>query len=178
MGREVRRVHKDWQHPRNDQGHHIPLFDGRKLAEHTADWDVGAEKWEQGFRRHYGDHTWVPKGDECEEMPYSEWAGERPDPRDYMPEWSEEERTHLQMYENTTEGTPISPVMENPEDLARWLADNYASASGIMTATYDQWLSMIGQGWAVSLVTVEGQLMSGVEASGRKVDSWMICKKS
>ena len=41
-----------------------------------------------------------------------------------------EERTHYQMYETCTEGTPISPVMETPENLARWLADNGASAFG------------------------------------------------
>lgn len=168
MGREVRRVPKDWQHPKDEHGRYIPLFYGKNLTKRIADWDIGAEKWEQGFRRHYGDHTWVPKGDECEEMPYSEWAGERPDPHDYMPEWPEEERTHWQMYENTTEGTPKSPVMESPEDLARWLADNHASSFGRMTATYEQWLIMIGMGSALSAVVVGGQWMSGVEASASK----------
>jgi len=48
------------------------------------------------------------------------------------------------MYETCTEGTPISPVMDSLETLARWLADNGASAFGEMTATYEQWLKIIG----------------------------------
>ena len=31
---------------------------------------------------------------------------------DDMPQWTETEATHFQMYENVTEGTPISPVMD------------------------------------------------------------------
>jgi hypothetical protein len=80
-----------------------------------------------------------------------------------MPEWPESERTHLQMYESTSEGTPISPVMETPEQLARWLADNGASAFGDMTATYEQWLETAKDGWAPSGMMIGGVMMSGVE---------------
>lgn len=168
MGREVRRVHKDWQHPKDDLGNYIPLFNGKNLAKRIEEWDVGAEKWGQGMKWDYGKHTWAPKGDDLEGMSYVEWDGERPDQRDYMPQWPEDERTHWQMYENTTEGTPISPVMESPEALARWLADNHASSFGWMTATYDEWLRMIGKGSSVSAVVIGGQWMSGVEAIASK----------
>ena len=78
-------------------------------------------------------------------------------------------RTHYQMYETTSEGTPISPVMETPEALARWLADNGASAFGKMTATYAQWLNMItGDGCAPSAAFVPGVgIISGVEMLSR-----------
>lgn len=49
-----------------------------------------------------------------------------------------------QMWETTSEGSPISPVFASPEELARWLADNKASWFGDATATYDQWMSLIG----------------------------------
>ena len=96
---------------------------------------------------------------------YEDWDGSRPEEHDYMPDWPEVERTHYQMYETTTEGTPISPVMENPEVLARWLADNNASAFANMGATYDQWLAMItGGGYAPSAVIIPGEgIVSGVE---------------
>lgn len=81
-----------------------------------------------------------------------------------MPEWIDTERTHWQLYETTTEGTPISPPMPTPEALARWLADTGASAFGDMTATYDQWLSTIKRGSAISAVAHNGRLISGVEA--------------
>ena len=56
----------------------------------------------------------------------------------------------------SNEGTPISPVMESPEALAHWLADNNASAFAGMTATYEQWLRTIQRGFAVSAVSVGG----------------------
>ena len=87
-----------------------------------------------------------------------------------MPDWPEAERTHYQMYESVTEGTPISPVMKSPETLARWLADNKASAGPYATATYDQWLAMIEAGSSVCSFVMNrgtGEIMSGVEAVSR-----------
>ncbi|MCK5445108.1 MAG: hypothetical protein KAI73_05745, partial [Rhodospirillaceae bacterium] len=77
-------------------------------------------------------------------------------------------RTHWQMYETTSEGTPISPPMETPELLARWLADNNASAFAKDTATYEQWLSTIKRGFAPSAIMGDGKLESGVAALGDK----------
>ena len=57
-----------------------------------------------------------------------------------------------QMWETTSEGSPISPVCDSPESLARWLADNEASAFGGETATAEQWLAMIQCGYAPSMV--------------------------
>jgi len=68
-----------------------------------------------------------------------------------------------QMWETTSEGSPMSPIFDTPEDLAQWLADSGASAFGGMTATYDQWLATIKRGWAMSAFTDETGLHSGVE---------------
>lgn len=67
-----------------------------------------------------------------------------------------------QMWETTSEGSPISPVFDAPEKLGRWLADN--SRHGVTKdATYEQWMRMIlGSGWAPSGMMVDGQMMSGV----------------
>ena len=81
--------------------------------------------------------------------------------------WS---RTHppegngWQMWEDTSEGSPISPVFQTAESLAAWLEESGASSFGRNTATYDQWLSMIMSGWAPSAVVSEGDIKSGVEA--------------
>ena len=96
-------------------------------------------------------------------MSFAEWSGERPVEADYMPDWEEQARTHYQMYETTSEGSPISPVMETPEKLARWLTDNEASSFGNMTASYDAWLRVCGGGYACSAVAVNGVMQSGVE---------------
>jgi hypothetical protein len=71
-----------------------------------------------------------------------------------------------QMWETTSEGSPVSPVFAAPEELARWLADTEASTFGSMTADYETWLKMIkGSGWAMSMASSsETGLVSGVEA--------------
>lgn len=69
-----------------------------------------------------------------------------------------------QMWETTSEGSPISPVMDSPEALARWLADSGASAFGGQGASFEHWMAMIGEGWAPSMVMTNGVPMSGVAA--------------
>lgn len=136
MGREVRMVPPDWQHPKDARGRYIPLHDGPSLAEHME----------------YADDD----------------AGPPPNPADYMPRWMPDQATHLMMYETCSEGTPISPAFATPEELARWLADNRASAFGGMTATYEQWLAMAKRGWAPSAVVQGGVMRSGVADVARK----------
>jgi hypothetical protein len=70
-----------------------------------------------------------------------------------------------QMWEDCTEGSPISPTFDTPEELARWLADNKASAFGDLTATYEQWLQMIHDGYVASAVVSSQGMQSGVEAA-------------
>ena len=160
MGREVRKVKSDWLHPKKGDSF-IPLFGGSFLKQ-LKEWDISSAKWEEGFQHHW-EEGWVAKDDDMD-YPYSEWAGKRPVESDYMPDWPEEERTHFMMYEDTTEGTPISSAFETPEELARWLADNGASAFGSSTATYEQWLATIKRGWAPSMIASSEGLQSGVEA--------------
>lgn len=163
MSREVRRVPANWEHPKDKRGNLIPLHDG--FIKRLAEWDEGNAKWQEGLRSDWSG-GWEPIGPDIASKTYEQWDGERPAQVDYMPDWPIEQRTHYQMYETCTEGTPISPVMDSPEKLARWLADNKASAFGSQTATYEQWLGMIGEGWAPSGVIAGGLMQSGVEAIG------------
>lgn len=170
MSREVRRVPAGWRHPKNEKGHYIPLH-GDSFKECLAEWEEGFGQWEKGFIRNWDSNLkhdgWKLKGS-VKSSSFEEWDGPKPEAKDYMPDWPVSERTHYQMYEDTTEGTPISPVMETPEKLARWLADNGASAFGSSTASYEAWLSTIRAGSAVSAMILPGQrLVSGVEAMER-----------
>ena len=82
-----------------------------------------------------------------------------------MPHWGNGEATHYQMYETTTEGTPISPAMGSPEQLAHWLVDNQVSAFGDQTASYEAWL-MVAQGrTAISCMVTKAGVINGVEAA-------------
>lgn len=169
MSREVRLVPAGWQHPKNSEGHYIPLRKG-SFAQADADWNDGYAAWQRGEIENYaaGGPKWKPKPEsalECDS--YSEWAGGRPSPDDYMPSFAEGTATLLCMYEDTSEGTPISPAFATPEELARWLADNNASAFGGMTATYEQWLATCRGAWSPSMVMQDGKMMSGVEFAAK-----------
>lgn len=69
--------------------------------------------------------------------------GEEIDEKDFMPDWKPEEMTHYQMYESVSEGTPLSPVMETPEELAQWLVDHKAGFFGYDTTDRETWRRII-----------------------------------
>lgn len=150
MGREVRRVPKDWVHPKKgNSDRYQPMYD-KDFESACIEWDEGYQKWKLE--------------QEMEDCTYWEWEGNPPDREYYRPKWTDEERTHLMMYETTSEGTPISPAFETPEELSKWLADNGASSFGSSTATYEQWLRVCNIGYAPSMIySPETGLRSGVE---------------
>lgn len=157
MGREVRRVPADWQHPIDPEtGRFKPLFEGGNYADRLKEWNDENAKWSVGIFPEYADA-------EDRKLSYSEWAGDQPKSENYMPVWPDHECTHIMMYEDTSEGTPISPAFKTPEELARWLADNNASAFGSSTATYEQWLKVARGRWAPSMVVVGTVVQNGVE---------------
>lgn len=163
MSRQVRRVPATWQHPRRDDGSYRPLHDS-SFSEDLADWRASKAAFEA-----------EPPAD-SQGMTYEEWDGPEPTPGEYMPEWSDDERTHYQMYETVSEGTPLSPVMATPEELARWLVDNEADAGARQTATYEAWLRVCKGGYAPSMVITSNPdgtrtMMSGVQALCPKDES-------
>jgi len=167
MSREVRRVPAGWEHPKGENGRYIPLW-GRSYRADVWDWWKWRIIWALGFKPNYGKGfpvKWRELDEDWQQCTFEEYWGPGPRREDYMPDWPASERTHWQMYEATSEGTPISPVMDSPEILARWLADNNTSAFGYSTATYDAWLATIQRGWAISAVfDPRYGVMSGVEA--------------
>ena len=148
MGREVRMVTGNWEHPKNRNGAYVPLLDQ--------------------YQRTLNEFRDRIESDGLEDA--LDYFGGGPVKDDYMlADTLAEERTHLMMYEDTSEGTPISPAFETPEALAQWLSDNNASAFVGETATYEQWLATCKSGWAVSAVfTPETGLISGVSAMSTK----------
>lgn len=161
MGREVRRVPADWGHPIDPEtGRYKPLLDGSGYADRLREWNEENAKWSRGEFPDYADEA-------SRKMSYSEWNGDQPKSCDYMPAWPDAMRTHLMMYEDTSEGTPISPAFETPEELARWLVDNKASAFGRDTGSYEGWLRVARGGFAPSMVVANGVIASGVDAPNR-----------
>jgi len=157
MGRELRMTPANWQHPKDEKGHFIPLL-GWSFAEAMGGWIKDKEKWDSGNFPDYAD-------DESRKLPWEEWGGAMPVEAEYMPTWTTNEATHFVMYEDTSEGTPISPPFATIEELARWLANTGASAFGGMTANYESWLATCKRGSSISAIlnSATGKLVSGVE---------------
>ncbi len=177
MGREVRMIKPGWEHPTdgtyaNGETRYNPLLGVPGYEKAAAHWDACNALWEQGLMDDWspGEDIYSiaprskPKSDYALEFDtYAEWSGERPIPEDYMPTWVEGEATMYVMYEDTSEGTPISPPFADPYELAQWLANTGASSFGGCTSSYENWLSMIlGSGYSVGMVMDADGIRSGV----------------
>ena len=145
MSREVRRVPADWEHPKNTDGQYKPLHPGARYMRQANDFMEHLRS--MGLQRTI------------------EWRGMPPDMRDFMPDWPEDKATHFMMYENTTEGTPISPAFTTPEKLANWLVATGAIGFTGQTAPYESWLRVARGGYAPSFLIVPGLgLVDGVNS--------------
>jgi hypothetical protein len=110
MGIEIRRVPGKWEHPKNKDGHYIPLFEDNFDAE-SAEWEKDKNDWLAGIR---------PEGyDEVSPSPlrsYIEYAGSGPDAAKYA-NYKGEDCTHFALYETYTEGTPLTPSFAKLKEL-------------------------------------------------------------
>lgn len=117
MGREIRKVPKNWEHPKYDEkgrwpGDYIPMFDRDFLAA-AAKWKADFAAWEDG--------THESKRKYPHNAKYEFWEYESPpDPETCRPKF-ESEPCCFQVYETVTEGTPVSPVFETEEEMVAWL---------------------------------------------------------
>ncbi len=109
MGREIRMVPPNWEHPKNDHGKIQPM--------HDEDYETAARKWKDGYA------LWE-KGEHPSQKKYEYWeyAG-TPDPEICRPKFTEDP-TWFQMYETVSEGTPVSPPFETKAELVDYLVEN------------------------------------------------------
>lgn len=179
MGREIRRVPANWQHPMTDRRdgrgeRKQPMYKGRfdkRFAEWLADFDrIRAGNLDDLERECY------PRG-------LADWLNDEglpPDPA-YYETWSEEEATWYQVWETVSEGTPVSPPFATEDELIDYLAANgdewdqkrchephwerlFGGTPGVSGWGRQQAERFVrGPGWAPSMVMADGKLMSGVE---------------
>ena len=72
----------------------------------------------------------------------------------------------IQIWENVSEGSPVSPVFDNKEELAQWMVDNNTSI--LHNSTYDDWMAFLDEGYCVSGVVNIGTHTNGVESCNKK----------
>jgi len=117
MGREIRRVPKGWEHPKNDRGFQ-PMYD--------EDYETAITQWIENHNLwligKHPDQKKYPDAAKCKY--YAEWEGNAPEVEYYRPKWKDEERTCFQVYETVSKGTPVTPVFESKEKLIEHLVEH------------------------------------------------------
>ena len=161
MGREVRRVPPSWQHPCDERGL-VPMFD-----EHIDD---ALEEWLADLDRvRRGDWTDYERG---LYPTLADWLSDNPAPRkEYYRPWREDEATWYQVWENVTEGTPISPAFATREELIEYLVeggDDWDRARGRRGYPREAATAFVNAGWAPSFVVTAAAVLCGIEAAKDK----------
>lgn len=158
MGREIRRVPKDWKHPEKQ-----PMYD--------SSYRVAMEEWNEEKRifdaigpsmeigvegkrdpkdvvEFEGKHYLTFPDDKSDT--FEEWHGGPPNEDYYRPDWKPEEMTHYQIYETVSEGSPIGPVfasLDQCEDYLVNVGDHWGKY------TREQARLFCKRGWAPSMTT-------------------------
>ena len=109
MGREIRKVPPNWDHPKKEG------YDDRLQPMYDRDYTTARKEWLDGLAAH--------KPEEHDGADFWEWEGGPPE-RAYYRLYSDEEATWFQLWETVSEGTPVSPPFATKEELAAYLAVN------------------------------------------------------
>ena len=149
-GKEIRRVPPNWEHPKDEQGHYIPLYD--------EDYETALDKWihDRALWK-AGTHPELLKDPTMiERWKFEDWCGNAPHPEGYREAFTEEP-TWYQMYEDVSEGTPITPPFASKEELVDYLVENgdfwyQESPDDWFKPTREQAEAFVERGWAPGLV--------------------------
>lgn len=129
MGREIRRVPVNWEHPKRERW---DAFHNRSVSSFQPLYDRSfkdaCDQWIADFKAFMSENpsgvkTWGENNKN--ESVFWEWETTPPDREWYRPEWSSEDTTAYQIYENVSEGTPVSPVFQTQEEMKTWLMDEW-----------------------------------------------------
>lgn len=122
-----RRVPPYWIHPMyvtHGRELHRPLHDGARFAEDMAEWQKHRAKWDEGLMEQtFGDRrSWAPIPPDAVAAGFERLFGYCPKAENYAPVWTPEQATAWQVYEEVSEGTPISKVYPDLDTMAREIA--------------------------------------------------------
>jgi hypothetical protein len=165
MGREIRKVPADWQHPRYTEedatnpkliGKYRPLFD--------EDYESAAEEWIANFKLWCeGKH---PDQDE-ETKYYWDYSGGPPSQDSYRDrKWTDDEATHFVVYETVSEGTPVTPAFATPAELVEHLATKGTDWDHGKSWDRHSAEQFVQAGWAPSGMMRPGQGFKTVNEAG------------
>jgi hypothetical protein len=165
MGREIRRVPANWEHPRRNC-QHSPWNGGCKEAKkhngqcyrpmYDKDFDTALSEWLSGYELwKNGKHPHQLEYPETALSSYFEYEGAPPDPEYYRPVF--ENANWYQMYQTVSEGTPVTPPFATKEELVDYLVlngDFWDQERGDGGWLRENAESFVERGWAMSGVII------------------------
>lgn len=154
MGREVRRVPPNWEHPMNSVGIYRPL--------HNQFYEELAEQWIKNFNEFKPDDL----------IKYY-WEFENPPEEEYCVPYKKEEATWFQVYETVSEGTPTTPPFATEEELIEHLCTHGESLlkPGYGKRAFQREVAekfVLQDKWVPSMIMTGGFLTSGIDCVGIK----------
>lgn len=169
MGREIRMVPPNWEHPRytkddaerpEDVGEYRSCFD--EVYEETAEkWVVDCALWAEGkhpdqseFCRFYWEYAGVPDEMTCRPA-FTE-----------APTW-------FQVYQTVSEGSPTTPPFATREELIDYLVErgdfsHQRYPQDFPKPTREDATAFVNSGYAPSMVVDGGKIFGPYEAAGLK----------
>jgi hypothetical protein len=153
MGREIRRVPANWEHPKytqdtasrqNQIGCYCPLHGDYEQTLLEFEKDIKGK----GLREAIDYHGGGPRSED-----HAQYGGK--------------ECTWWQLYETVTEGTPVSPPFATPEELVYYLrtkGDFWGRINGEEPYSREAAEQMVSGGWAPTGVFAGGKFYNGAEA--------------
>lgn len=144
MGREIRMVPPNWEHPKKEDGSYRPMFK-EDFDSELQEWLTNYELWKAGNHPSQKDY------------PFWEWEGPPPDPNYYRPVFTEDP-TWCQIYETVSEGTPVTPPFSTKKELVNYLVENgdfWDQIRGDGGWNRENAEQFVGCGWAPSMITTQ-----------------------
>lgn len=168
MGREIRMVPPNHEHPRYD---HYNTFSGktenRYQPKFERNYSEVCAEYVKSFKEFYEKSLNLKKN--CE---FWEYEG-NPPTREYYISYDKKDATWFQLYETVSEGTPVSPPFETKQELADYLAvngdfwDQKRRKEGNSVMNCQPWGKenaekfVFGSGYMPSMIITGGKIISG-----------------
>lgn len=150
MGREIRRVPPNFEHPRDDTGKFKPMHN-QSFADAAKHWKEEFADWERGVRPDYCTDP------ESRALEYWEYSGTPPDREYYLPYEPATlgDDAWFAVYETVSEGTPVTPAFATKAELIDYLVasgDFWDQRRGDGGWRREAATKFVGDGWAPSFV--------------------------
>lgn len=166
MGREIRRVPPNWEHP-TERCRHEPWRGGCSYAKKHGGKCLTPLRTGYAEAKAEFEKMQAEKG--LQEA--IDYFGSAPDVNEYVPEWTEAEATWFQVYETVSEGTPVTPPFATREELVEYLVqhgDFWSQLDGKPGFSRKAAEAFVmGDGWVPSMIVSDGKISVGIECAER-----------